>query len=113
MRLLEGLHLRVTDVDFERHEITVRGTGSGLASCITEPSGSEPFFIYFRASRKSITASPAAITIPATLAHIGTTIPLTVTSQPKDNLRICINAITAKMAAAMVVNGFIFSSFLR
>ena len=35
-----------------------------------ESSRPESFFIYFRASRKSITA----ITTPATLAHIGTAI---------------------------------------
>src|SRR3990170_6823042 len=62
-----------------------------------EPSGSESFFIYFRASRKSITASPAAITRPATLAHIGTAIPLTVTSQPKNTLRIALIGIYRRL----------------
>ena len=57
--------------------------GSGISPCKTnaplivntmESSRPKSFFIYFRASRKSITASPAAITTPATLAHIGTAI---------------------------------------
>jgi len=51
-----------------------------------------------------ITVSPAAITIPTTLAHIGTAIPRTVTSQLKDTLRICTNAINANMTAAILVN---------
>jgi hypothetical protein len=67
---------------------------------------------HFRDSRHSINASPEEIKKPSTLNQTGTIMPFMVTSQTKNNRRRCIKAISENTIIAMVVNGFMFCSFL-
>ena len=60
----------------------------------------------YRDSRHTSKARPPAMMTPSTLTHIGTILPLNVTSQPKTSLRTCTSATRTKIPTAIVVNGF-------
>lgn len=74
--------------------------------------GEKCLHFHLRDSRHSINARPDAIKNPGTLIHIGKVKPLMVTSQPKNNLRRCIRAISENTKIAMLVNGFMIRSSL-
>jgi hypothetical protein len=59
-----------------------------------------------RASRHTITASPAATRHAIALAHSGILIPLTTTDQPRTKRSNCASATSTNTTAAITLNGF-------
>jgi hypothetical protein len=72
------------------------GMGLGISVCT----------LYLYSSRQSITAKPPAITNPSVLTHIGMTIALTITSQPKERRKKWTKLTKANTTMAMIVKGF-------
>src|SRR5437868_3381445 len=62
--------------------------------------------LHWRASRQTITASPAATKHAITLAHSGILTPLMTTGQPRTRRTNCARATSTNTTAAMALNGF-------